>query len=80
MSLSTGSAELDLRGEVCPFTFIRSKLAMEQLPRGAVLRILIDHPAAAINVPRSLQQWGQRVVIVHDLGNGIWAIDAQRVD
>ena len=24
-------ARLDLRGEVCPFTFVRTKLAMEQL-------------------------------------------------
>lgn len=59
---SEGDALLDLSGEVCPFTFVRTKLALEELPLGARLRVVVDHPPAAINVPRSATAWGQRVL------------------
>jgi tRNA 2-thiouridine synthesizing protein A len=58
------AGELDLRGEVCPYTFVRARLALEPLPRGAVLTLVIDHPPALRNLPRSLADWGQAVEVV----------------
>jgi TusA-related sulfurtransferase len=55
---------LDLSGEVCPYTFVRAKLRLEELPVGAELHVLVDHAPAAENVPRSLREQGQRVVSV----------------
>jgi len=55
---------LDLAGEVCPYTFVRTKLRLEELPLGAELHILVDHAPAAENVPRSLRAEGQEVVSV----------------
>jgi TusA-related sulfurtransferase len=66
---------LDLTGEVCPFTFVRTKLALEALPIGAALRVVVDHPPARDNVPRSARAWGQEVVGVTELAPGRWAID-----
>ena len=66
---------LDLAGEVCPFTFVRTRLRLEALPLGARLRVVVDHPAAARNVPRSAAEWGQEVVGVAELGDGRWGID-----
>ena len=57
-------SELDLAGEVCPYTFVRAKLRLEELPLGAELHILVDHAPAADNVPRSLKAEGQEVVSV----------------
>ena len=34
--------ELDLRGTPCPLNFIRTKLALEQVPRGQQLRVILD--------------------------------------
>ena len=68
-------AELDLSGEVCPFTFVRAKLALEALPLGASLRVIVDHPPARDNVPRSARQWGQEVTGVIELPGPRWAID-----
>jgi tRNA 2-thiouridine synthesizing protein A len=71
---------LDLAGEVCPFTFVRTRLALEALPLGSRLRVVVDHAPAARNVPRSAIEWGQEVVTVDDLG-GRWAIEiVKRVD
>ena len=71
---------LDLRGEVCPFTFVRTKLRLEELPAGARLRIVVDHEPAARNVPRSLREWGQTVIAVEAGvdGDGTWSIDVLR--
>ncbi|HEX9100796.1 MAG TPA: sulfurtransferase TusA family protein [Polyangia bacterium] len=59
---------LDLAGEVCPYTFVRTKLRLEELPIGAELHILVDHAPAAVNVPRSLVAEGQQVVSVSPEG------------
>jgi tRNA 2-thiouridine synthesizing protein A len=72
---SPGDATLDLTGEVCPFTFVRTKLALEALPVGAALRVVVDHPPARDNVPRSAAAWGQEIVAVTEVAPGRWAID-----
>jgi len=70
---------LDLTGEVCPFTFVRTKLAMEELPLGARLRVIVDHEPAVRNIPRSAREWGQDVVATEPVGEHRWAIVLSRV-
>lgn len=53
---------LDLRGEVCPYTFVRTKLALEDLPPGAELEIWLDHRPAFRSVPRALREDGHEVL------------------
>ncbi len=72
-------ALLDLCGEICPFTFVRAKLFLEELPVLARLRVIVDHPPAATNVPRSATAWGQRVLAVTVQGGGRWHIDLQKL-
>lgn len=68
-------------GEVCPFTFVRTKLALEDLAVGATLRVLVDHPPAVRNIPKSAAEWGQRVVAVRAIDGGRWEITLEkRVD
>jgi tRNA 2-thiouridine synthesizing protein A len=59
---------LDLAGEVCPYTFVRTKLRLEELPLGAELHVLVDHPPAVESVPRSLRAEGQEVRSVERVG------------
>lgn len=60
--------ELDLLGEVCPYTFLRAKLRLEELSLGAELHLLVDHAAAVENVPRALRGEGQEVLTVIEEG------------
>jgi TusA-related sulfurtransferase len=69
---------LDLVGEVCPFTFVRAKLALEALPLGALLRVIVDHEPATRTIPRSAREWGQDVVSVISLSPSTWAIDLRK--
>jgi tRNA 2-thiouridine synthesizing protein A len=78
---STGDAPhavVDLVGEICPFTFVRTKLALEALPFGAIVRVVVDHEPATRNIPRSATEWGQEVLGVTVLGERRWAIDVRR--
>jgi len=71
-------ASVDIRGEVCPFTFVRTKLALEAVPIGGTLRVITDHEPASRNIPRSAREWGQEILGVTALPDGTWAIDLVR--
>lgn len=66
--------EINLRGEVCPYTFVRSKLALEQMESGQVLKVIIDHEPAVRNVPQSMKNEGNEVLAVETLAENEWAI------
>lgn len=70
--------DLDLRGEVCPYTFLKARLALEALPVGAVLRVLVDNEASARDVPRSLAAAGHAVLACAPTGDQAWAILTRR--
>ena len=74
----TVPAELDLRGEVCPFTFVRTRLLLESLALGDTLRVLLDHEPALRNIPRSAVAWGQQVLRTEVVQPGLWAITIRK--
>ena len=66
--------ELDLRGEVCPFTFVKTKLRLEELDSGRDLTILLDDPQATANVSRSLRSEGHEILDLKPISGGVWQI------
>jgi len=70
--------ELDLKGEVCPYTFVKSKLALEEMEPGQLLRVIVDNPESADNVPRSLKNEGHAVLSVTKVSLKDWAIVVQK--
>ncbi len=71
--------ELDLKGEVCPFTFVKSKLILEQMEPGQVLRILLDYKPSVENVPKSMREEGQEVLEVKQIGENLWEVVVRKV-
>ena len=71
-------AELDLHGEVCPYTFVKSKLALEEMETGQVLRVVVTNSESADNVPRSLKNEGHAVLGISKIGDQSWAILVQK--
>lgn len=47
---------IDIRGEMCPMTFVYTKLALEGLEKGDILEVILDFPAAIKNVPDSCKR------------------------
>ncbi|MCK9442109.1 MAG: sulfurtransferase TusA family protein [Methanothrix sp.] len=66
--------KLDLRGEVCPYTFVKTKLRLEELEGGQDLIILLDDPAATANVSRSLRSEGHEILDLKALSDEVWQI------
>jgi len=69
---------LDIRGVVCPITFVKTKLALERMASGEVIRVVVDAPSAAENVPRSLDREGHTVLSVTKTDAGTWEIVARK--
>ncbi len=66
--------ELDIRGEVCPFTFVKSKLALEQMEVGQILRVVVDYKPSAESVPKSMKEEGQEVLGINQIAQNTWEI------
>ncbi len=71
--------ELDIRGEVCPFTFVKSKLILEQMEKGEILRVIVDYQPSAESVPKSMREEGQEVIAVNEIGENTWEIILKKV-
>ena len=65
---------INIKGEVCPFTFVKSKLAIEQIKPGEVLEIILDHEPAVENIPRSMDNEGHKVLEVKKINDSDWKI------
>lgn len=66
--------ELNIKGEVCPYTFVRSKLALEEMIPNQVLRVIVDHEPATDNVPKSMANEGHEVLEVGKINATDWEI------
>lgn len=65
---------IDLKGEVCPYAFVKSKLAIETMNPSEVLEITVNHEPAVENVPRSMENEGHKTLKVEKLGDDEWRI------
>lgn len=55
-------AELDLRGVICPYNFVKTKLKLETMEAGQVLAVILDEGDPIHNVPRSVSDDGHEVL------------------
>lgn len=66
--------QLNLKGKICPYTFIETMLTLEEMEPDKVLRVIIDYPPAACEVPQSLKNEGYEVLEVSPINGTDWAI------
>ncbi|MFV0515527.1 MAG: sulfurtransferase TusA family protein [Jhaorihella sp.] len=52
------SETLDAIGLLCPLPVLKARKRLQSLPRGAILRVLADDPAAVIDVPHFCAEAG----------------------
>ena len=53
---------LDISGDICPMTFVKTKLFLERLDPGALLEVRLVGPEPLDNVPRSARDHGHEIV------------------
>ena len=58
---------LDLRGVTCPLNYVKTKLKLEEMKVGQVLKVLLDDGESIINVPRSAKEDGHRILEIKQI-------------
>ena len=67
----TVDQELDITSEVCPMTFVRTRLALDRMRPGQVLRVLLRGEEPLRNVPRTAREQGHEVLSLETDGHGV---------
>ncbi len=62
MGVIDADEELDLRGVICPYNFVKTKLKLETMPSGKVLVVFLDAGDPIQNVPQSIENEGHKVL------------------
>ncbi len=60
--------ELDLRGVICPYNFVKTKLKLDTLDIGDQLAVLLDDGEPIRNVPQSVTNEGHQVLAQEKMG------------
>ncbi|CAB1245228.1 Sulfurtransferase TusA family protein [Ruminococcaceae bacterium BL-6] len=63
---------VDITDVVCPVTFVKAKVALEELEDGQILSIRMNDGEPVQNVPRSVKEEGHRVLKLTDNGDGTY--------
>jgi TusA-related sulfurtransferase len=72
--------EVDVTDKVCPFTFVKAKVAIEELDDGEVLAIRLNDGEPAKNVPRSMEEEGHQVLRMIDNEDGTYTLLVRKVE
>ncbi|GBE36837.1 hypothetical protein BMS3Bbin07_00989 [bacterium BMS3Bbin07] len=65
---------INIKGLVCPYTFVKSKLAIEDMEVGEVLEIILDYPEASRSIPKSMEDHGHKVLKVEKINDTDWVL------
>ena len=71
--------ELDLRGVICPYNFVKTKLKLESMELGAQLMVLLDEGEPIRNVPQSITNEGHLILKQEKVGQ-YYRIVIQKAD
>ena len=63
--------ELDITGEVCPMTFVRTRLALDRMAPGQTLLVRLRGEEPQRNVPRTAREQGHEVLSLTTDANGV---------
>ncbi len=61
---------VDITTEVCPMTFVRTRLALDRLQPGALLRVRLRGEEPRRSVPENAASLGHEIVTLEDRADG----------
>ena len=59
--------EIDLLNEICPMTFVKTKLALEKINKGERIKVIYNSQEAKTNVPKSVIEMDHTIISITDL-------------
>lgn len=70
---------VDITDVVCPVTFVKTKVALDELNEGQILSIKLNDGEPVQNVPRSLKEEGQQILKLQNNGDGTYNLIVRKV-
>jgi TusA-related sulfurtransferase len=70
--------KLNIKGVVCPYTLVKSKLAVEDIEVGQVLEIVLDWPEASESIPKAMLNYGHSVLKIEKINDTDWVIQIKK--
>ena len=59
--------EIDLLDEICPMTFVKTKLAIERINQGERIKVIFNSQEAKTNVPKSLSEVNHKIIAIKNI-------------
>ena len=69
---------IDITDVVCPITFVKIKVTLEEMNDGQILEIKLNEGEPIQNVPRSLKDEGHKVLKLNENGNGTFTLFVEK--
>ena len=69
MSVFRVDQKIDITNEICPMTFVKTKLKLETLRSGQILEVTLRDGEPLTNVPKSVKEEGHKVLDVRQNGD-----------
>lgn len=70
---------VDITDVVCPTTFVKAKVALEELDEGQILSIKLNDGEPVQNVPCSIKEEGHKILKLTDNGDGTYNLIVEKV-
>lgn len=69
---------VDITDVNCPVTFVKTKVALEEIEVGEILQVHLNDGEPVQNVPRSLKDEGHKVLKLEDNGDGTFELYVEK--
>ena len=69
---------LDITDVVCPVTFVKAKVALDELGEGQILQLHLNDGEPVQNVPKSVKDEGHRILKLLDNEDGTYELFIQK--
>lgn len=71
---------VDITDVVCPVTFVKAKVALEELDDGQILAVRMNDGEPVQNVPRSIKEEGHQILKLDANEDGTYTLIVKKVE
>ncbi len=70
--------KIDITDVFCPITFVKTKVALEDMEDGEILEVRLNDGEPVQNVPRSLKEEGHKILDLRENGDGTYTLFVEK--
>ena len=71
--------QVDITDVGCPVTFVKAKVALEEMDEGQVLAVKMNDGEPVQNVPRSIKEEGHQILKLNTNDDGTYTLFVKKV-